>query len=57
LIRIFIKAKAKATHKYKDVTAGINRSIEAEEARRFHELQMLLDNQAAKYEECNSLKS
>ncbi|QEH46015.1 hypothetical protein FXN58_11125 [Aggregatibacter actinomycetemcomitans] len=49
--RLFIKAKAKATHKYKDVTDGINRSIEAEEAHRFHELQMLLDNQAAEYEE------
>ncbi|MGZ3082532.1 hypothetical protein [[Haemophilus] ducreyi] len=49
--RLFVSLKAKATNKYKDVTSGINQSIEAEETRRFHELQMLLDDQATEYED------
>ena len=48
--RFFVAAKNKATDKYKQVTSGINQSIEDEEARRLSELQMILDNQAEEYE-------
>ncbi|OOF52316.1 hypothetical protein [Rodentibacter trehalosifermentans] len=48
--RFFVAAKNKATDKYKQVTSGINQSIEDEEARRLIELQMILDSQAAEYE-------
>ena len=46
----FVAAKNKATDKYKQVTSGINQSIEDEEARRLCELQMMLDSQAEEYE-------
>lgn len=48
--RFFVAAKNKATDKYKQVTSGINQSIEDEEARRLSELQMILDSQAEEYE-------
>ena len=48
--RFFVAAKNKATDKYKQVTSGINQSIEDEEARRLCELQMMLDSQAEEYE-------
>lgn len=48
--RFFVAAKNKATDKYKQVTSGINQSIEDEEARRLMELQTVLDSQAAEYE-------
>ena len=38
--RFFVAAKNKATDKYKQVTSGINQSIEDEEARRLCELQI-----------------
>ena len=46
--RFFVAAKNKATDKYKQVTSGINQSIE--DARRLCELQMMLDSQAEEYE-------
>ena len=48
--RFFVAAKNKAADKYKQVTSGINQSIEDEEARRLYELQMMLDSQAEEYE-------
>ncbi len=42
--RFFVAAKNK------QVTSGINQSIEDEEARRLCELQMMLDSQAEEYE-------
>jgi len=48
--RFFVVAKNKAADKYKQVTSGINQSIEDEEARRLYELQMMLDSQGGEYE-------
>lgn len=49
--QFFVATKNKARNKYKEVTSGINQSLEEEEARRFFEVQMALDAQAQEYEE------
>ena len=47
--RLFLAAKRRATHKYLEVTQGINEKIEAEKEQFYAEMHILLDEQDAEH--------